>query len=188
MKLELYIERHDGRCEYTSAHGTPTTPINDQGGILSGSPPFFPSKMSLGDTQINIHSLVLRRTTSVCSTLWYPFFQKRLTFDHIQYAPGTNLLSTLVPLYDIRSAHGPCVEVACVALFVCFRNSGGLPELILLKFYDYLLTIIDECHLVWAAPWSFGKVIFFLTRYPAFVDISLMLYCKVCLRLTIIRS
>ncbi|KAF4600583.1 hypothetical protein EYR38_005222 [Pleurotus pulmonarius] len=45
-----------------------------------------------------------------------------------------------------------------------------------LKFYDYLLTIIDESNLVWAAPWSFGKVVFFLTRYPAFVDISLMLY------------
>ncbi|KAL4264400.1 DUF6533 domain-containing protein [Pleurotus pulmonarius] len=76
--------------------------------------------MSLGDLRIDIHSLILRRTTS--------------------YAP-----------------------VACVALF----------------FYDYLLTIIDESNLVWAAPWSFGKIVFFLTRYPAFVDISLMLYYDV---------
>ncbi|KAL5519273.1 hypothetical protein ACEPAH_956 [Sanghuangporus vaninii] len=39
--------------------------------------------------------------------------------------------------------------------------------------YDYLLTLPDEIRLIWPAKWNAGKIMFFLTRYPVFVDTSL---------------
>ncbi|KAL0948995.1 hypothetical protein HGRIS_009094 [Hohenbuehelia grisea] len=45
-----------------------------------------------------------------------------------------------------------------------------------LLIYDYLLTFADEIRYVWNAPWNLGKILFFLTRYPVFVDTSLTLY------------
>ncbi|KAL5535809.1 hypothetical protein ACEPAF_3903 [Sanghuangporus sanghuang] len=39
--------------------------------------------------------------------------------------------------------------------------------------YDYLLTLPDEIRFIWPAKWNAGKIMFFLTRYPAFVDTSL---------------
>ncbi|KAF9460568.1 hypothetical protein BDZ94DRAFT_1311339 [Collybia nuda] len=42
--------------------------------------------------------------------------------------------------------------------------------------YDYILTFRQEITLVWPAPWTIGKVLFFLTRYPVFAETSLVLY------------
>ncbi|KDQ28871.1 hypothetical protein PLEOSDRAFT_1082818 [Pleurotus ostreatus PC15] len=42
--------------------------------------------------------------------------------------------------------------------------------------YDYLLTVGDERCLVWTTPWSLGKVLFLLTRYPAFADVGMAVY------------
>ncbi|KAL4257132.1 hypothetical protein AB1N83_009511 [Pleurotus pulmonarius] len=42
--------------------------------------------------------------------------------------------------------------------------------------YDYILTVSDEGYLVWNAPWSLGKVLFLLTRYPAFIDVAVSIY------------
>ncbi|KAL5494948.1 hypothetical protein ACEPAI_410 [Sanghuangporus weigelae] len=39
--------------------------------------------------------------------------------------------------------------------------------------YNYLLTLPDEIRLIWPAKWNAGKIMFFLTRYPVFVDTSL---------------
>ncbi|KAL5533934.1 hypothetical protein ACEPAG_394 [Sanghuangporus baumii] len=39
--------------------------------------------------------------------------------------------------------------------------------------YDYFLTLPDEMRLIWPAKWNAGKIMFFLTRYPVFVDTSL---------------
>ncbi|KZS86853.1 hypothetical protein SISNIDRAFT_461442 [Sistotremastrum niveocremeum HHB9708] len=41
--------------------------------------------------------------------------------------------------------------------------------------YDYILTLPEEIILVWPARWNLGKVLFFLTRYPVFIDTSLVL-------------
>ncbi|KLO19408.1 hypothetical protein SCHPADRAFT_935463 [Schizopora paradoxa] len=41
--------------------------------------------------------------------------------------------------------------------------------------YDYLLTFRDEAKLIWPWKWGLGKVLFFLTRYLAFVDITIFL-------------
>ncbi|KAJ8517398.1 hypothetical protein ONZ45_g5407 [Pleurotus djamor] len=45
--------------------------------------------------------------------------------------------------------------------------------------YDYSITLYDEVRLVWRSAWSLGKVLFFLTRYPAFVDIGMTVYHNV---------
>ncbi|EJD03598.1 uncharacterized protein FOMMEDRAFT_27543 [Fomitiporia mediterranea MF3/22] len=37
--------------------------------------------------------------------------------------------------------------------------------------YDFLLTFIDEVRLIWPAKWNMGKVMFFLTRYPVFLEV-----------------
>ncbi|KIJ34817.1 hypothetical protein M422DRAFT_51761 [Sphaerobolus stellatus SS14] len=42
--------------------------------------------------------------------------------------------------------------------------------------YDYLLTIDREARLVWPVPWNFGKVLYFLTRYPVFAETFMVLY------------
>ncbi|KIJ50344.1 hypothetical protein M422DRAFT_245602 [Sphaerobolus stellatus SS14] len=39
--------------------------------------------------------------------------------------------------------------------------------------YDYLITLSDEVALIWTAPWTTARVLFFLTRYSAWIDTSL---------------
>ncbi|EJD03637.1 uncharacterized protein FOMMEDRAFT_166989 [Fomitiporia mediterranea MF3/22] len=41
--------------------------------------------------------------------------------------------------------------------------------------YDFLLTFVDEVRLIWPAKWNVGKILFFLTRYPVFLDVALNL-------------
>ncbi|KAF4574512.1 hypothetical protein EYR36_005854 [Pleurotus pulmonarius] len=45
--------------------------------------------------------------------------------------------------------------------------------------YDYLLTFADEVRYVYGAPWNFGKILFYFTRYPVFVDTALTLHHQV---------
>ncbi|KAF7433532.1 hypothetical protein PC9H_005488 [Pleurotus ostreatus] len=54
----------------------------------------------------------------------------------------------------------------------CFFQVAGTGLFI----YDYVLTLGDEARYVWTAPWSLGKILFLLTRYPTFVDVALALY------------
>jgi len=42
--------------------------------------------------------------------------------------------------------------------------------------YDYFLTLGSEISLIWPSQWSVSKVLYFLTRYMAFVDIIMALY------------
>ncbi|THH27200.1 hypothetical protein EUX98_g6988 [Antrodiella citrinella] len=42
--------------------------------------------------------------------------------------------------------------------------------------YDYILNIGDEAQYIWFSPFSLGKSLYFLTRYPVIVDTSLVLY------------
>jgi hypothetical protein len=49
---------------------------------------------------------------------------------------------------------------------------------LLFQVYDYMLTFKDEVRLVWPSRWSIGKVLFFLTRYPPFIDMTLVLVRK----------
>ncbi|TDL18914.1 hypothetical protein BD410DRAFT_456824 [Rickenella mellea] len=39
--------------------------------------------------------------------------------------------------------------------------------------YDVLITFGDEVRLMWGAKWNAGKILFFVTRYPVFIDCSL---------------
>ncbi|KAF9500213.1 hypothetical protein BDN71DRAFT_1188592 [Pleurotus eryngii] len=50
--------------------------------------------------------------------------------------------------------------------------------------YDYVLTLGDEARHVWTAPWSLGKILFLLTRYPTFIDVALALYRNLGYNLT----
>ena len=43
--------------------------------------------------------------------------------------------------------------------------------------YDHVQTLGMEVKLVWPAPWGIGKVLFFVTKYMAFVDVVLNMYC-----------
>ncbi|TFK35021.1 hypothetical protein BDQ12DRAFT_326471 [Crucibulum laeve] len=49
---------------------------------------------------------------------------------------------------------------------------------------DWLFTIGDEINYIWPGPWNMGKVLFFLTRYPAFADSALTLYHNVAFSLS----
>jgi len=54
---------------------------------------------------------------------------------------------------------------------VKFVNLAGAIVLV----YDYFLTIGDEVKLVWPSKWTALKVLYFASRYLAFVDMSTML-------------
>ncbi|KAH8115710.1 hypothetical protein DFH11DRAFT_1742730 [Phellopilus nigrolimitatus] len=41
--------------------------------------------------------------------------------------------------------------------------------------YDYLITFGDEVELIWKSKLNTGNILFFATRYPAFIDTSFML-------------
>ncbi|GJE99949.1 hypothetical protein PsYK624_162250 [Phanerochaete sordida] len=45
--------------------------------------------------------------------------------------------------------------------------------------YDYLLTLESEVKLIWSSKWSLTKLLFFLTRYLAFVDVAMVAYIHV---------
>ncbi|KIJ50327.1 hypothetical protein M422DRAFT_245580 [Sphaerobolus stellatus SS14] len=40
--------------------------------------------------------------------------------------------------------------------------------------YDYIITLSEEVALIWTAPWTTARVLFFLTRYSAWIDTSLL--------------
>lgn len=44
--------------------------------------------------------------------------------------------------------------------------------------YDYICTIKKEVTYAWSCPWSLGLVFFYLNRYLAFIDQSILLYIK----------
>ncbi len=46
------------------------------------------------------------------------------------------------------------------------------------KAHDYFLTLNAEVSLIWPSRFNFVKVLFLLTRYMPFVDVSLVLYCE----------
>ncbi|KAJ8501523.1 hypothetical protein ONZ45_g12112 [Pleurotus djamor] len=49
-----------------------------------------------------------------------------------------------------------------------------------LFFYDYLLTVSDEIKLVWHKPQKpLGRLLFFMNRYLAFIDVPLSFYNQV---------
>ncbi|KIJ50337.1 hypothetical protein M422DRAFT_245595 [Sphaerobolus stellatus SS14] len=48
----------------------------------------------------------------------------------------------------------------------------AIPLVILV--YDYLIALSDEVTLIWTAPWTTARVLFFLTRYSAWIDTSLL--------------
>ncbi|KAF9063499.1 hypothetical protein BDP27DRAFT_1232016, partial [Rhodocollybia butyracea] len=45
-------------------------------------------------------------------------------------------------------------------------------------FYDYFLTLSDEMRLVWPSKWSTIKVLFYTTRYCAFIDAAFVIFGK----------
>ncbi|KAK7680417.1 hypothetical protein QCA50_016658 [Cerrena zonata] len=51
--------------------------------------------------------------------------------------------------------------------------------------YDCILTIHDEITLIWPSRLNLVKILFFLTRYMAFVDVSLVLYYQLKPQITV---
>ncbi|KAG6848202.1 hypothetical protein H0H93_002430, partial [Arthromyces matolae] len=41
--------------------------------------------------------------------------------------------------------------------------------------YDYLLTLGMEIEVIWTAKWGVGEVLFFLARYPTFINVIIKL-------------
>ncbi|KIP07404.1 hypothetical protein PHLGIDRAFT_423189 [Phlebiopsis gigantea 11061_1 CR5-6] len=56
-----------------------------------------------------------------------------------------------------------------------YFNAGALSLLA----YDFTLTFDDEVELIWKTRWNLTKVLWFLTRYPAFIDSTLSIYHQV---------
>ncbi|KDQ30111.1 hypothetical protein PLEOSDRAFT_165755 [Pleurotus ostreatus PC15] len=52
----------------------------------------------------------------------------------------------------------------------------GLFQLRQEEVYDYLVTFGDEVTFIWTKPKSLGTILYFLARYPVFVDLVLSLY------------
>ncbi|TFK35019.1 hypothetical protein BDQ12DRAFT_326465 [Crucibulum laeve] len=53
-----------------------------------------------------------------------------------------------------------------------------------LVFVDWLLTLDDEVTYIWSSTGNFGKTLYFLTRYPAFIDSTLSVYHQVAYSLS----
>ncbi|KIJ27282.1 hypothetical protein M422DRAFT_784968 [Sphaerobolus stellatus SS14] len=43
-------------------------------------------------------------------------------------------------------------------------------------FFDHFLTLSSEIRFIWPARWSFGKVLYFLTKYLVFFDVAITLF------------
>ncbi|KAF9465253.1 hypothetical protein BDZ94DRAFT_385148 [Collybia nuda] len=65
-----------------------------------------------------------------------------------------------------------------------------------LMLIDWLFTLDLEIILAWHGAWNMGRALYFLTRYSAFLDVSLILYCSItysvplslCSRLNIVNK
>ncbi|KAF8867561.1 hypothetical protein BD779DRAFT_136891 [Infundibulicybe gibba] len=42
--------------------------------------------------------------------------------------------------------------------------------------YDWFLTIDSELAFIWDPKWNLGTLLYFLTRYPTFIDTAVLLY------------
>ncbi|KAF8873954.1 hypothetical protein BD779DRAFT_280047 [Infundibulicybe gibba] len=45
--------------------------------------------------------------------------------------------------------------------------------------YDWFLTIDSELAFIWNPKWNLGTLLYFLTRYPTFIDTAVFLYSAV---------
>ncbi|EJC98779.1 uncharacterized protein FOMMEDRAFT_149117 [Fomitiporia mediterranea MF3/22] len=91
-----------------------------------------------------------------------------LAFNASWQASTTALLGS-TPVLPYTSSEASMAAFAKEALELIhalqgLRTSSG---------YDYLLTFEDERTLIWPSNWSAGKVLFVLTRYLPFVDLSI---------------
>ncbi|KAF8530552.1 hypothetical protein BU17DRAFT_30891, partial [Hysterangium stoloniferum] len=44
------------------------------------------------------------------------------------------------------------------------------------QLYDHFLTLGEEIDLIWSTPWNAGKILYYATKYPAFLDGAFLLY------------
>ncbi|KAH8828983.1 hypothetical protein DL96DRAFT_1021899 [Flagelloscypha sp. PMI_526] len=71
----------------------------------------------------------------------------------------------------IATDHDALRNLAISGIALAMIQSSALTILI----YDWLLTLEKEVTLVWSSKWSLGKALYFLTRYPPFVDVLICL-------------
>ncbi|KAF8530551.1 hypothetical protein BU17DRAFT_60260 [Hysterangium stoloniferum] len=45
------------------------------------------------------------------------------------------------------------------------------------QLYDHFLNLGEEIDLIWSTPWNAGKILYYATKYPAFLDGAFLLYC-----------
>ncbi|KAF8868496.1 hypothetical protein BD779DRAFT_1635113 [Infundibulicybe gibba] len=84
---------------------------------------------------------------------WY-VVPSRQCFEHITSLPKS---SALLYWYVLQT---PCERLAAY----------------LVQIYDWFLTVESELAFIWSPKWNLGTLLYFLTRYPAFVDTAILFY------------
>ncbi|KAF8530586.1 hypothetical protein BU17DRAFT_79421 [Hysterangium stoloniferum] len=46
------------------------------------------------------------------------------------------------------------------------------------QLYDHFLNLGEEIDLIWSTPWNAGKILYYATKYPAFLDGAFLLYYR----------
>ncbi|KDQ30103.1 hypothetical protein PLEOSDRAFT_1101120 [Pleurotus ostreatus PC15] len=109
---------------------------------------------------------------------WYQYFLFKLNQSNEGSRAKAGLRLPLIPhvymerptlqgLFQLRQEE--YLRVSPLALFV----------------YDYLVTFGDEVTFIWTKPKSLGTILYFLARYPVFVDLVLSLYIRITPRLPV---
>jgi len=44
--------------------------------------------------------------------------------------------------------------------------------------FDWSLTLDSEIKFIWDSPWNLGRILFFLTRYPPFINVALAIFYR----------
>ena len=82
---------------------------------------------------------------------------------------GLRIVVLTTPYHSLRgSADGATTDLCSCEKFADF----------FWQIFDYFITLQREVDFLWPTRWSLVKVLFFVTRYLPFVDMSLDLYCE----------
>ncbi|KLO12398.1 hypothetical protein SCHPADRAFT_941236 [Schizopora paradoxa] len=108
----------------------------------------------------------------LCLSLYKGFFQWK--------SISTPLIRTLFGDSLVYFAVMFCISLANTIVDSKMYNSFSPSNLsvagIILLVYDVIINLSEEIELIWLYRWSFGKVIYILTRYSVFVDAVVILF------------
>lgn len=118
----------------------------------------------------------------------------RTVRNHIEFLMEDAGSRECVSIYDVRGTHKygksrlltPARPVVSsmgllVRRFLLILRFV-LTQITLVQIYDYCLTLGPEVSLIWPSQMSTTKILYLLTRYMAFVDINIVIYCECQIR------